>query len=375
MAQVSLVKVENGDIRQAVQTAIDLIGGMGRFVKRGDVVLIKPNLFVPQKEDTGLITSPRVIKAVALLVKELGGEIVIGERTSSVYSNLEDSGLDDIAKIISFDDAPRRDIRISGAKGLFFDVPMPKIVDDCQVFINLPGLRTHALTLMSNALKNLMGLLPRDYTRMVHLCGLDRSIIDINMYRPSQLVVTDAIICAEGNFPGPAKPLPLNLIIAGDNPVAVDAVASRIVGYSPGEVDHLVEANRRGLGPIHLKDIELKGLSPEPYHNSFEKAHTTIDEFRDRVTIIAPAVCNSCRQALGCGLKQAEELGWLGGETELVVIAGPVETLPDISPAADVLLYGNCAGRWHEHGVFERGCPPLGGQVIKALREMGYPKK
>lgn len=374
MAQVSVVKVENGDVASSVRKSIDLLGGMERFVQKDDLVLVKPNLFVHQSEASGLVTSPRVIEATTLLAKTLGAEIIIGERTPNVCKNLAETKLEDIAEIISFDDAPRRDIRIEGAKGLFFDVPMPQIVDDCDVFINIPGLRTHALTLMSNAMKNLMGLLPRDYTRLVHLCGLDESIVDLNMYRPSHLVVTDAIICAQGNFPGPAKPLPLNLIIAGDNPVAVDAVAAGIVGYNPEQIEHLVDANRRGLGPIDLAEIELKGCDVEPFYDSFETAHTTIVEYNDRVKIVAPAICDSCRQALGCGLKQAEELGWLDRKAELMVVSGPVEAWPEFSSTADVVLYGNCASRWRHNGVFERGCPPLGGQVVKALRELGYPK-
>lgn len=155
MAQVSVVQVTQDRVEEAVREAIDLLGGMSRFIKQDDLVLLKPNLFVHQPEATGLITSPRVIEAVARLVKKLGAQVVIGERTDNVEQNLAKTEIVNLAEIVKFDDAPRRDIRISGARGLFFDVPMPKIVDDCDVFINVPGLRTHALTLISNALKNL----------------------------------------------------------------------------------------------------------------------------------------------------------------------------------------------------------------------------
>ncbi|NMB46395.1 MAG: DUF362 domain-containing protein [Firmicutes bacterium] len=369
MAQVSIVKVENGNIKGAVREAVDLLGGMGRFVKKDDLVLLKPNLFVNQPEETGLITSPSVIEAAAMLAKELGARIVIGERTENVYHNLADTDLADIAEIISFDEAPRHDIRIDGARGLYFDVPMPKVVGECDVFISIPGLRTHALTLMSNAMKNLMGLLPRDYTQLVHICGLNESIVDLNMYRPSDLVITDAIIATEGNFPGKAKALPLNLIIAGDNPVAVDAVAAHIIGYQPDGVEHLVDANQRGLGPIDLAEIELKGCDLKPLCDQFEKSHTTISEYAERIPIVAPAICDSCRQALGCGLKQAEEQGLLAEISNIAFVCGPVEKLPEFDSDTQLILYGNCTARWRHHGEYVRGCPPQAGRVVSALRK------
>lgn len=368
MAQVSIVQARHGNIEEAVHEAVNLLGGMTRFVKKNDLVLIKPNLFVHQPEETGLITSPRVIETIAKLAKELGAQIVIGERTENVHRNLAATNIGDIAEIISFDDAPRRDIRIDGARGLYFDVPMPKIVSDCDVFINVPGLRTHALTLMSNAMKNLMGLLPRDYTQLVHICGLDESIVDLNMYRGSDLVITDGIISTQGNFPGQAEPLPLNLVIAGDNSVAVDAVAAHIVGYQPSQIAHLVDANKRGLGPLDLKEIELKGCDIEPLRNSFRKAQTSIAEYTDKIRIAAPAICDSCRQALGCGLKQAEEQGILEEDIDAMFLCGPIETLPEIDTNTKVILYGNCTSRWRHHGEFVRGCPPQAGRVVSALK-------
>jgi len=192
---VSIVRVKDEDVFAAVKNAVALLGGIERFVKPGDRVLVKPNMFLSAPMPLELITDPRVVLAVARLACEAGGEITVAERHKEIHKHLQPyPEIHRYARVVSFDDLPYTMARLHEARHLRAPVPFPDLADECDVFINVPGLRVHQLTQMSNGMKNLMGLLPGWATLHVHAYGLEGSIVDLNFHRPSDLVVTDAIV-------------------------------------------------------------------------------------------------------------------------------------------------------------------------------------
>mgnify|MGYP000915480996 CR=1 FL=1 len=367
MDQVALARLGNQSIFEAVSQVVDLVGGIDKYVKKGDLVLIKPNSFILARPETGFITHPEVVLAIAKLCHKRGARVVVGERRRNIFTNFQDyPEINDYAELISFDEAPLKLKTIPGAKALYMSIAIPRIVDECDVFINVPGLRTHALTDMSNGLKNVMGILPDNSTRLVHDLGLTDSIVDLNLARPSDLIVSDAIYSVQGNFPAGGEMIQTNFLMASTNMVAIDVVAATIMGFDPSAVEHINEAAARGLGPATLDEIKVVGSSLDSVRFTPQRADHDYGKYKDRLDITDGAACKGCRQSLASAIAAAA--AEIGEEQirDLRIITGPVETLP-AGPRDRVLMYGSCTRRFKDQGTFIPGCPPLAGQGKKFI--------
>jgi uncharacterized protein (DUF362 family)/sugar phosphate isomerase/epimerase len=371
--RVAVVKVE--EIAPAVQRALDLMGGLERWVKPGALVVLKVNMFTRATPEEAKATHPGVILAVARLCHQLGARVAVVERTPQFAYDFQGyEAIHEVAELVNLDDAEHTHRTLPGARSLIYQVPWPRLLDNCDVFINIPGLRTHSLTKFSNGMKNLMGLMPSLATRFIHQFGLDGSICDLNSYRPSDLTITDAIYTVDGNFPAEGGSVRTNILTVADNVVAADLVGARILGEDPQEAFYLQEAIRRGMGPASAEELELVGdplpellqgvrIQPAPRHP--EQLAQQLG-FR----LLAKSICETCQQALAGGLlatSHRPELARLKGVT---IISGPQESLPDDLSADKVLVYGNCAYRHRHLGHYEPGCPPLAGQVASGLTAM-----
>ena len=373
MVKVSLVKLEGNEVFAAVKQAVDLVGGIGSYVSPGDRVLIKVNMFVPAPTHVARITDPRVAIAVARLVHEAGGEAVVADRMPWIHQHLEAfPEIGRYATVASIDEMPFKMQTLHGARHLRAPIPLPDLVDECDVFINVPGLRTHQATQVSNGMKNLMGLLPGTATFHVHNYGLEGSIVDLNFHRPSDLVITDALISLQGNFPPAGEPKETNLVMASANVAAMDAVAAVCAGYSPRDLPYLVEANERGLGPIDLAEVETVG---EPLERVLPGTRLTLTPVSleaggERIKVLAGQLCEGCRRALGGAIYEIMQSPDGQNLEPVTVIVGRYEKTPQPGPGP-VIVFGNCAYAHRRLGEHVRGCPPLvskGKDVILAAR-------
>ena len=152
-------------------------------------------------------------------------------------------------------------------------VRVGRAVTKADVTINVPVLKTHKQTLLSNCLKNWsVGIATREEKKLLHRLGLDEAIVDVYATVTPSFHLVDAVVAMEGD--GPNLPLgkskPLGLILAGRNGVAVDAVAATIMGIDIRQVKHLVLAGQRGLGPTELAEIEIRGERVEEIITPFE---------------------------------------------------------------------------------------------------------
>ena len=361
MVKVSLVKVDGDEVFAAVKRAVDLVGGIGRYVGQGDRVLIKVNMFVSAPAHVSRITDPRVAVAVARLVHEAGGDAVVADRTDWIHKHLEPyPEIGRYAAVASFDDMPFKMKTLHGARHLQAPIPLPDLVDDCDVFINVPGLRTHQLTQVSNGMKNLMGLLPGTATLHVHNYGLEGSIVDLNFHRPSDLTVTDALVSLEGNFPPGGEPKETNLIAASANVVAMDAVAVFCAGYAPRDLPYLVEADERGLGPIDLPAIWIVGepLAAVQPAMKLTLNPVSLEAGGERLKVLSGRICEGCRRALGGAMHEIKQSPDYQDLDPVTVIVGCHETSPLPGPGP-VILFGNCTYTHRCLGEHLRGCPPL----------------
>ncbi len=270
---VSIVKTENPkDVRQV----LEMLGGMERFVKRGDRVLIKPNICAPRTSQSGAVTDPELVAELCRLAADCGGKVSVGDSPIFPFpakAVFRVAGYSDFSKRYGFpmfdlDSEPEVNVRIPGS-AVLDNTALTKRALETDVIINVPVMKNHVQTGVTLALKNMKGVVPRRNKHQVHIKGLDGGIVDINSVVRTSLVVVDAITGMEGMMaPINGKPKQMNLLMAGDNIVEADATACRIMGIDPTTIKHILEAEKRGLG--HLDGAEIIGESIQAVRSPFK---------------------------------------------------------------------------------------------------------
>jgi uncharacterized protein (DUF362 family) len=252
----------------AARRAVELLGGMGRFVKPGQRVVVKPNIGFDRVPEQAANTNPEVVAAVVRLALEAGAaEVLVFDRTTNEprrcyrTSGIEPAVLalgDRRARVFVPD--PGRYVPVEITGGLV--LPRWTFYEDAvraDVFINCPVAKHHVTTGLTLGMKNIMGVIGGD--RSVMHAGFADKIADLNLARPSPLTVLDAtrILRARGPAGGSlldvARP---GVVVAGTNVVAVDAYATQFFGVRPADLPFLARAAARGLGPIDLDRVPLR---------------------------------------------------------------------------------------------------------------------
>lgn len=377
-AQVSIVKTgpqpEYTQIRQAVQQSLDLIGGIRDIVKPDNLVLINPSWVAPPVErEAGCITIPEITRAVADIVKDIGARAVIAESSAvgvdsekvieqSGYLKLRDLGYEviDLKSLKETVDLP-----VANAK-VFERIQTWELVRQADVIISVPKLKTHDQTEMTCSIKNLKGLLTDKNKKAMHRQGLFEGVIDLLAAVKPSLAIVDAIICQEGVGPVFGKPVEMNLVLAGKDLVAVDAVSARLIGYHPREILLTVNAAERGLGVMNPEQIEIVGEKLEKVRRRFLRAIEDEPVAMDGFKLThGEATCTGCRNTVMSALidmRNADQLMYLPGVT---VLTGDAP-MPDSVSSEDIVTVGLCM-KDNQTARHVKGCPPNNYLVVKAI--------
>lgn len=243
-------RADQSEMEEALARLLGLLGDPLDTLTSGQRVLIKPNMF---QTEPGFHVSPALLAAIAKAVADRGARAVVAERTHALIEVLRDHEVHRYAQVVSFDDLPLRVAEIPGATSLRVPIAVPELVLDCDYFIGVPQLRTHASVVYSNAMKNLVGLLPGFTTRIVHMAGVDESTVDLNLLRPQHLVISDGSTVVEGNYPMKGSLREVGFLAASTNAVALDVAVSELAGIKAYEVAYLHDAHSRGkIGRAHV---------------------------------------------------------------------------------------------------------------------------
>lgn len=249
-----------GPSAPATRRAVELLGGMRRFVRPGAKVVVKPNIGFDRVPEQAANTNPDVVAEVVRMALEAGAaEVRIFDHTSHEASRCyRSSGVeravaaigDRRVRLLIPDPQRYVDVRIRGGARLS-SWPFYEDAVRADVFINCPVAKQHVLSGLTMGLKNMMGAIGGRRSDIHD--GFEDKIVDLNLARSSHLTVLDAtrILRAHGPEGGSlldvARP---GIVVAGANVVAVDAYGTRFFGMKPGEVPAIRRAADRGLGPI-----------------------------------------------------------------------------------------------------------------------------
>ena len=361
-------------IRETVEEALNLIDGIQNIIKPGDLVLINPSWVAPPVErEAGCITVPEVARAVADIVHEMGARAVIAESSAiGVDSSkvIQQSGYQELIEMgYEVVDLKSQKIHVDMAveRGKVFEsVECWELVQQADVIISVPKLKTHDQTEMTCAIKKLKGLLTDKAKKAMHQEGLFEGVIDLLSAVKPGLAVVDAIVCQEGVGPVFGKPVEMNLILAGKDLVAVDAVCARLIGYRPQDILLTVNAAARGLGTMDAEQIDLVGEPLESVKRRFlrsvEDSPVEVEGFQ---LIHDEATCTGCRNTVMSALidmRNADQLMYLPGVTVLTGGASlPKDADPDSVVTVGLCMQDNKSER------HVKGCPPNNALVVKAI--------
>ncbi len=267
--------VISGDPVAATRKALEAMGGISRFVKKGQQVILKPNMSFAKTPDAGATTHPLVVVTVAQACIEAGAHqvLVIDHTLQRAEVCLERAGIRDACKnmpgvhVLTFQDRKFfREIKIPQGKVLE-RVEVVREVLDNSVLINIPVAKSHSATGVSMGMKGLMGLIWERESFHAQL-NINQAIADLGTVIKPHLTILDATRALVSGGPGgPGEVKKPNLIIAGVDPVAVDSYGVGIVpwygqNFKGRQVEHLLVAHQRGLGKIDVDQLKiLKGTA------------------------------------------------------------------------------------------------------------------
>ncbi|MFC1674513.1 DUF362 domain-containing protein [Candidatus Omnitrophota bacterium] len=320
-AKVSIVKCNDYQrrlVQSSVVRAIDLIGGISSFIRPQSRVLVKPNLLMAKGPDSGITTHPEVVRAVVRMLKGIDCQVIVGdgpsvwgnqiENVDEVYefTGIKQVCLDEGVSLVKFD-----------KRRWHKKFPLSTWLDHCDHVVNLPKFKTHDLTTLTGAIKNLFGVvtgsfkteLHKNYYKIEDFSGI---LVDIYEAVKPSLTLVDAVVAMEGDGPASAGKLRKpRLLLAGSDCVALDSILALIMGIRPTDIVSTKEAASRGLGVADLDSISVAGEKLEdaigepfllPSTSMIKKIPGPVIELAKKLIKFRPYVlrenCTKCRACI-----------------------------------------------------------------------------
>ncbi|MFH1943976.1 MAG: DUF362 domain-containing protein [bacterium] len=263
-----LVVTKEGSPADLVKKAVDTLGGMSRFVKNGDVVVLKPNISWDRVPEQAATTNPEVVAEVIRLCLEAGAKKVqVFDRTLNEPRRCyKRSGIEEAAKAAGADVT-----HIYERKFKTTNFPEGEIIKSWELYgdvleadriINLPVAKHHSIGGMSLGMKNYMGFLGGNRGQFHR--DFQVKIVDLNTRVKADLIILDAYRMLLRNGPSGGNLADVELkktVVAGTDAVAIDSYGASMFGLQPERVAFLQEAYTRGLGQIDLKKLTIETIS------------------------------------------------------------------------------------------------------------------
>jgi uncharacterized protein (DUF362 family) len=265
-ARPDLVVVHGGSPEMLIKSALDAFGGMKKFISRGDIVVIKPNIGWDRTPEQAGNTNPDVVAAVIKLCFEAGAKKVKvfdrpvnDPRRCYVQSGIAPAASALGAQVDFVDDRKFRDMIINGEA--LKNWPLYTELFEADKVINIPIAKHHGLAKLTLSMKNWMGVMGGS-RRQIHQ-KLDESLVDLSMKIKPTLTILDAvrILVANGPQGGSLEDVrKLDTIVAGTDPVAVDSYGATLFGMKGSDLGYVTLGHKRGLGQMDLNKLKIRSV-------------------------------------------------------------------------------------------------------------------
>jgi uncharacterized protein (DUF362 family) len=347
----------------------------------GKRVLVKPNVARVAVPNSGIVTHPEVVAATIDALREAGAEVAVGESPIvgvKVFEAFEKAGISAVAEsrmcpLIDLDRRRFVEVPVPGGRAIQSLRVCPEALE-FDLVVSVPVMKTHMHTGVTLSVKNMKGCLWRRSKVELHMLppidGDDNKPIDIaiaemsSVLRPG-LSVIDGTVGLEGLGPSAGQPKPLGLVLASREAYAADAVACRLMGIAPADVPHLRIAAERGFGSIDVGSMNVTPGHWQEWISPFAAPPENLAIEFPNITIHDKNSCSACQSTLFLFLRRFQNrlFDYFPSDTAIQIAIGKGhQELPE-----GTLCLGNCTANLRDKGVFVRGCPPVGSQILNAL--------
>lgn len=368
------------DIRAGLNRLVSFLGGWVAFVDAGSKVLIKPNLVRAFPPERAITTHPRVIDAVVDSLLDVGvAEITIGE-SSMVGQNTDLSfktcGMEQFVEknvnLLNLDKTPSCQVPIDKGRALGY-VGVFSAVNEFDLIVNIPKLKSSVHTGISCAVKNLKGLIPDREKRRFHNTSISKAISDLYSVLPEPLSIVDGILALEGMGPTTGgRPKELGILAMSKNALFLDIVMARLIGMNFRRVPHLMyslshpdfDANSipvlfEGRETCYA-DLPTLAFDTSFYDSPFDQ--------EGRVKIVKMNCCSGCLGVLCLALARLPDA--IFRKTRHLQIVIGTGLAKEFDPLHTPIFLGNCTTEIDmDKEYFVPGCTPLASRLERTIQE------
>jgi uncharacterized protein (DUF362 family) len=244
--------------------AVELVGGMKHFIGRGDKVIIKPNIGWDRTPEMAACTNPEIVKTVVTMALEAGAKEVIvmdhtinQEKRCYIRSGIQEAAQSAGAKVLFPEDQRLKKVNLKGEWLKDWEVYADFL--EADKIINLPATKVHSLSKVTLGLKNWLGAIGGSRNQLHQ--KIDEAMVDLAAFFKPTLTILDSYRVLFRNGPQGGRISDTKLlktVVAGTDPVAIDAYGATLFDLKPQELLFLQLASARGLGKLELEKIRIE---------------------------------------------------------------------------------------------------------------------
>lgn len=273
---------EEKTVQTALRDVLAPIGGLD-WVQPGMRVAIKANLVSFMKPESAATTHPQLLQELCRMLTERGAVVTVGDSPGGPWNAAAVAVVYNATGVRAVEQAgaalnhnfTQRDVVFPEAK-VCTDFPYTAWLDEADAVIDFCKLKTHGLTGMSCAVKNLFGVIPGTrkpefhylYPQIERFCDM---LIDLNEYVRPRLTIVDAVTCMEGNGPTQGTPRHMGALIASESSYKADLLCAHLIGMNAETCPTVAAAAKRGLCPADVSDLSVSGDVMRFAQPDFEK--------------------------------------------------------------------------------------------------------
>jgi len=330
-------------------------------IDRGALIGIKPNLVLAKPASSGATTSPEIVEALIEYLKSKGRDRIVimegswvGDRTAAAFKVC---GYESISKKynVPLIDLQKDTFTAYETDGL--EINICDSVKKVDYLINIPVLKGHCQTRITCALKNMKGCIPNAEKRKFHTMGLHKPIAYLNRLITQNLIIVDGMN-GDLNFEEGGNPVQMNRIIAGKDPVLIDAYAANLLGFGIDEIPYIPLAERLGVGSADLDRAEIVELNKDTGARKLTPSRRVQQLSRH---IVEDSACSACYGSLIHALERLDEKGFLNRLKEKLYIGQNFK-----NQRREGIGVGNCTLGFDR---CIKGCPPRARDIVEYLED------
>lgn len=267
VAVAACTSYERAEVAAAVAEVLEAMGGIAAFVQAGQTVLIKPNLLSARAPELAVTTHPELVRQVILQCVRAGAaRIWVGDSPAGQHAEANLWARTGMTAAVAGTPAVltswhTQQMPLACGQDV---LAVPEWYSEVDVVISLPKLKTHALTTLTCGLKNVFGIVSGQAKSGFHSTYPSPQTISAFLVRvyaalTPHLSMVDAVVAMEGNGPSNGHPLPVGVLLASRDAVALDATACSALRLAPAAVPMIRLAAQAGLGTLDPTRIECVG--------------------------------------------------------------------------------------------------------------------